>query len=540
MPEILIANGLLYDGTGKEPFFGSVLINDDRISKIFRGKTDLKQWKKKSGLMLINAAGRAVTPGFIDIHRHCDIQPFFGTGFGVPVLAQGITTVVAGNCGFSMTPVSEDEKIAEETYSFAEPVLGKPYRKIKRFEEYMNYLDQARLPVNFVSMIGCGTVKTAVKGFSSVPFTDEEMEKAVRYINDALAVGAAGVSAGIMYIPECYNSVNDYVRMLKPLKKYGVPLCVHMRGEGDSLTASVKEVIEIGKLAECPIEISHFKSCGKENWRKEIYNAIQLIEDARYRGQDVTCDFYPYDGGSTSMTTMIPPEFVAGDMQRALFDLGTKEGLEKFKRALGHKWSSWDNYAITLGWERIIISGVNKAENQRFVGKKVSDAAKDSGFESAADFAAWIMNDEDGKVAIINMSMCQEDIDEVAKLPYSCVISDSIYAETDKPHPRMYGAFPKILREYVRERHVLSMENAIYKMTALPAMRMKIAGRGKLEEGYFADINIFDPVKFKDTATYDKPAQLAEGLEKCFVNGKLAWEDGKICDDGCGKNLRRR
>lgn len=163
MPEILIANGLLYDGTGKEPFFGSVLINDDRISKIFRGKTDLKQWKKKSGLMLIDAAGLAVTPGFIDIHRHCDIQPFFGTGFGVPVLAQGITTVVAGNCGFSMTPVSEDEKIAEETYSFAEPVLGKPYRKIKRFEEYMNYLDQARLPVNFVSMIGCGTVKTAVK-----------------------------------------------------------------------------------------------------------------------------------------------------------------------------------------------------------------------------------------------------------------------------------------------------------------------------------------------------------------------------------------
>lgn len=240
------------------------------------------------------------------------------------------------------------------------------------------------------------------------------------------------------------------------------------------------------------------------------------------------------------MTTMIPPEFVAGDMQRALFDLGTKEGLEKFKRALGHKWSGWDNYAITLGWERIIISGVNKAENQRFVGKKVSDAAKDSGFESAADFAAWIMNDEDGKVAIINMSMCQEDIDEVAKLPYSCVISDSIYAETDKPHPRMYGAFPKILREYVRERRVLSIENAIYKMTALPAMRMKITGRGKLEEGYYADINIFDPLKFKDVATYDKPVQLAEGLEKCFVNGKLAWADGKICDDGCGKNLRRR
>lgn len=438
-----------------------------------------------------------------------------------------------------MVPVPEDEAKAEEMFAFAEPVVGPAYRGIHTYGQYMDALDKLKLPLNFASMIGSGTVKIAVKGFSNTPFTEAEMKKASDYIEDALEKGAVGVSAGIMYLPECYNSTDDYAKMLAPMEKYHTPLCVHIRGEGDSMVDSVKEVIEIGKKVGCPVEISHFKSCGMANWRKEIHRAIELIEQARKEGQDVTCDFYPYEGGSTSLTTMVPPAFVDGDMNRALERMGTKEGVEEFCKSLEINYDDWDNFAITLGWDRILISGVHKQSNQKFVGKMVSDAAKEYGFESDGAFVAWLLHDEEGKVAIINMSMCQDDIDTVAKLPYSNVISDSIYAVTDTPHPRMYGAFPKIIREYVQERHLYTMEEAIRKMTSLPAARMSIARRGQIAEGYYADINIFDPAELKDHATFEKPVQLASGIAKCFVNGKLAWEDGKLCNDACGKNLRR-
>lgn len=540
MTKLLITGGVIYDGSGNEPYKGKIYIEDEFIKKIYRegeGWEELEKIEKEAEI--INAEGYVVTPGFLDIHRHCDICPFYGTDFGRAMLAQGITTTVVGNCGFSMVPVSENDDNAEEMFAFAEPVVGPAYRGIHTYGEYMDALDQRKLPVNFASMVGSGTVKTAVKGFSNSPFTEMEMRKATAYIEDALEKGAVGVSAGIMYLPECYNTTEDYVRMLAPMKKYQVPLCVHIRGEGDSMVDSVKEVIEIGKRVGCPVEISHFKSCGMANWKKEIHRAIALIEEARKEGQDVTCDFYPYEGGSTSLTTMVPPAFVNGDMNQALRRMGTKEGAEEFCRSLEVTYEDWDNFAITLGWDRILISGVNKESNQRFVGKMVSEAAIDAGFASSGEFVAWLLHEEDGKVAIINMSMCQDDIDTVAKLPYSTIISDSIYAMTDTPHPRMYGAFPKIIREYVEERHLFTLQEAVRKMTSLPAARMNLAYRGQIKEGYYADINIFVPSEVKDYATFEHPVQLAGGISKCFVNGRLAWADGKMCDDGCGKNLRR-
>lgn len=541
MEKIFIINGLIYDGLGNDPFMGSVYIENDLIVKVFseheKDENMYQEYSKEA--LVIDAKGMAVTPGFIDIHRHCDIQPFYGTEFGKVMLAQGITTTVSGNCGFSMVPVPGDKKRAEEMFNFAEPVVGPVYKGIDTYKEYMHQLDKTTLPLNFASMIGSGTVKIAVKGFSNTKFTEEEMETASKYIEDALEEGAVGVSAGIMYLPECYNSTEDYEKMLKPMSKYGVPLCVHIRGEGDSLVESIKEVIEIGRKIPCPVEISHFKSCGMKNWKKEIFKAIKLIEDARSNGQDVTCDFYPYEGGSTSLTTMIPPVFVNGDMNKALEKLGTKEGIEEFCKSLEVVYEDWDNFAITLGWDRILISGVNKKENMKFVGKMVTDAAKEAGYNNVGAFVAWLLHEEDGNVAIINMSMCQEDIDVVAKLPYSNVISDSIYALTDTPHPRMYGAFSKVIREYVEERKVLSLQEAVRKMTSQPANRMGIVRRGQIIEGYYADINIFDPKKIRDHATFEEPTHLSTGISYSFINGKMVWENEKICSDSCGRNLRR-
>lgn len=533
MSEVLIKNALVVDGSGKLPFHGGLLIKDDRIVKVFKGDAEV------TAETVIDAQGKVVTPGFIDIHRHCDAKPLQGTSFAECMLRQGITTTVVGNCGISMTPAPSDLTRACEMYKFHEPVLG-PIKAgtVTSYQDYQKALSEVSMPLNFASMIGFGSIKISLKGFEDSPFTKEEIHKAYSLVDDALASGAAGISVGIMYLPECYTSTEEYAAILKAVGKHHAVVTAHIRGEGDSMVDSVREIIRIGREAGCAVEISHFKSCGMKNWRKDIHTAISLINEARAQGQDVSCDFYPYDGGSTSLTTMVPPQFVAGDMKHALARMGTDEGIEQFRRMSAIDYDDWDNFAITLGWDRIVISGVTREDNRKYLGKTVTQCAREYGFADDAEFVCRLLHDEDGNVAIINLSMCQDDIDAVARLPYSVVISDAIYADTDTPHPRMYGAFPKIIREYVNERHILTLEQAINKMTYLPAARMGLEGRGLLQEGFYADVNIFDPDEFRDNATFDEPALGATGLYRSLINGKVVVEDSKVINLDSGMVLK--
>ena len=566
MSTLLITNGLIYDGLGGKPYPGDILIDGDRIVQITARINASTEYaispsseyaiSPSSGHAIdvqadrvIDAKGMAVTPGFIDIHRHCDIKPLTGERFGDALLTQGITTTVVGNCGISLLPRSPDPDQARAMYDVYEPVLGPVSDLLLQngpatYEDYLLALDKSHLPVNFASMVGTGSVRIAVKGFDASPYTKEEMKAAQKLIESALTAGAAGISTGLMYVPECYSSKEEMVELLAPAGACGAALIAHIRGEGDSLVASVREIIAIGKEAGCPVEISHFKSCGIKNWRKSIHEAIAVIAQARASGQDVTCDFYPYDGGSTALTTMIPPAYIdafaRGDMKKAVASLGTAEGNVAFRNYCAREYADWDNYAISLGWDRTIVSAVVWPHNQRFVGKSIQQAAEEFGFADAASCAAWLMHDEEGKTAIISMSMCQYDVDTVAQLPFSSVISDSIYAKTDSPHPRLYGAFPKIIRDMVLERNLMTLPEAIRKMTDMPARRLKLADRGRLAEHCFADINIFDPTVFRDHATYANPAQLSTGLSYCLVNGQLALVDGIPSRGSFGTNLRVR
>lgn len=531
MKTILIKNGTVYDGLGGEPYRANLLLRDGRIAAIGSCETEAD--------LVIDAAGKVVCPGFVDIHRHCDAKPFNDPDFGRVELAQGITTTVVGNCGISMTPRPCGNAEAREMYDFDEAVMG-PIRTDGpvTYREYLEALDKTPLPINFASMIGTGAVKITVKGFSDKPYTQAELDQARAIIEDAMAAGAPGVSLGIMYLPECYSSTDEFAYILEPVGRWGGVITTHIRGEGDSMVESVREVIEIARKAGCALEISHFKSCGVDHWRKDIHTAIALIEEARKAGQDVTCDFYPYEGGSTALTTMLPPVFVAGDMTRALQELGTPEGVERFRRQSRVLYDDWDNFCVTLGWERIIISGVTLPEHRPMLGMTVPEAAEKFGFEDSEALAAHLMHTENGKTAIINMSMCQDDIDTVARLPYAVIISDAIYADTDTPHPRMYGAFPKVIREYVRERGLFTLQEAIRRMTSLPAARMKIRGRGSLAVGNFADVLVFDPAVFRDHATFTDPAQLATGLVYCIVNGEIAVDHDRRTGVMAGRNLR--
>lgn len=532
MKTILIKNGTVYDGLGNPGRRADVLLSDGKVAAIADSLPE-------SADIIIDATGKTVTPGFVDIHRHHDAKPLNDPQFGIVELSQGITTAVAGNCGISMTPRPEDDEDARAYYAFEEAVMGPiDLTGPKTYREYLSRLEGTPLPLNTAAMVGTGTVKVCVKGFSDQPYTKQELDTARSIIEDAMAAGAPGVSLGIMYLPECYSSTEEFAYILEPVGRYGRVITTHIRGEGDSMVQSVREVLEIARRVGCALEISHFKSCGMKNWGRDIHTAIADIEKARAEGMDVTVDFYPYEGGSTALTTMLPPVFVAGDMKRALADLGTPEGVEEFRRTSRVLYDDWDNFCITLGWDRIIISGVNRPENEKFLGLYVTEAAEKFGYPDPEALAAHLMHSEEGKTAIINMSMSQEDIDTVARLPWSNVISDAIYAKTDTPHPRMYGAFPKVLREYVAQRGIYSFEEAIRRMTSQPAARMGLEGRGTLTEGSFADVLVFDPASFRDNATFVSPANLATGLDYCIVNGEIAIEQGKRTGANAGKCLR--
>ncbi len=516
----LIKNGLIYDGSGNAPYKKNLVIENDKIA----GITDLSDI---SADVEINAEGLAVTPGFIDTHRHCDIAALYDEKFGELELAQGLTAVIGGNCG--LAPVPTTDKSRQEVYDFIEPCLGiaPPEMKLERFSDYIKALENTSMPIHMGSYLGTGAIKAAVKGFQKTPFTEEEMKTAQSYIVEGLKAGAFGLSMGIMYQPECYSTRDEIIRMLSVAAPFQRPLTCHIRGEGDNLVPSVKEIIEIAKRAELPLNISHFKSTGVKNWGKNIHQAIGLVEEARMKGQDITVDFYPYCGGSTTLISLLPPSILEDTMEAAIKKLAAKSGAEELKREIYKEHPGWDNMVTAIGWERIIISSVTKERNREFSGKNFREAAISKGYSDPCDFFCELLAEEQGKVGIIVLSMSQEDVDTVAGLPYSMLISDSLYGKSDCPHPRLYGSFPKFIREYVMERKILTLENAIHKMTYLPAKRLQIPGRGMLSEGNYADINIFDPCMLTDHAVYGKPKQLCTGIRFVLIDGTVVSERDK-------------
>jgi N-acyl-D-amino-acid deacylase len=528
----LIENGMIYDGTGAKPFNGDILIENEKIAAIRPRNGSNSETAETTGQdwqpdLIIYAGKKAVTPGFIDSHRHCDIAAVTDPSFGELELAQGITTALGGNCG--LTPFPYAEGTGQQMMDFIEPCLGKgpDWMRFAGFPEYMAALEAAKPYIHVGQMIGTGAVKIAAKGFGKAPFTKTEMDRAKGYIREALEAGAFGASLGIMYVPECYSTTEEFVELIKGVSKYNRIVACHIRGEGDSLVSSVEEVLKISRDAEVPVNISHFKSVGIENWQKAIYIAIEKIEQARAVGQDVTVDFYPYTGGSTTLMTLIPPSMQEPDMQDTIQKLSSPGGPDLLKKEIYRQHEGWDNLVLNIGWDRILISSVTQAANKQYVGSSVQQIAEKWGYDDPADFVCQLLIEEQGKVGIILMSMDQKDVDTIAKLPYSMVISDALYGNPDSPHPRLYGAFPRVIHDLVKERRILNLETAIHKMTKMTADRFRIAGRGSLAVGNYADINIFDPQRLMDQAAYSKPRQLSTGLDMAFIDGRLVWNDKK-------------
>jgi N-acyl-D-amino-acid deacylase len=522
---LLIRDGLIVDGSGDPPFRGDLLVDKGFIQGISAPGSPPGRNSAKAD-EVIDAAGALVCPGFIDMHRHCDTAAL-GEDFGLIEISQGITSCFAGNCG--MSPVPNEPATRRALQNYLAPCLGSFENEgFSSHREYLARLQSISLPVNMGFYAGMGALRVRVKGFDSAPYTAAEMDRARGFLQEALDCGAFGLSIGLMYVPELYSSTGEIAALASVMKGGKGILCTHMRWETEHLVKAVKEVISVAKEAEVPLEISHFKAAGLKAWHGVLHEAIETIEAERERGMDITVDFYPYDCGSSTMMQMLPPSYLAGGTEQAVAGLNRAENVEKLRRLLAEGEENWDNLSQTIGWDRTVISSVNLEENRKYLGKSVTACAEEYGFRDEAEMAAALMYSEKGKVAIINRSMSTEDIDTIARLPYSSLISDALYGDMRNPHPRLYGSFPRFLRDFVLERKVLDLPAAIRKMSAQPARRLGLKDRGLLLPGLRADLLIFDPERFRDQADYLAPARLAVGLDYAVINGKIAYRQGTI------------
>lgn len=527
----LIQGGMVYDGTGGQAQSADVLIRDGIIVQVKPGLT-------AENAEVISAHGRIVAPGFIDIHRHCDVSPFTDPRFGDIELAQGITAAVAGNCG--LAPVPSADASRAEWYDFIESVAG-PIPAGLCMDTYADYaalLENARLPLYMGFLAASGAIKAAVMGFSDGPYTAAGLALAKGHVREAMEAGALGVSLGIMYPPEAYSTAEELTAVAGAARAYDGVLCAHIRGEGDGLVDSVEEVICIAERAGLRLHISHFEATGIDNWHGTIFRAIDRIESARVHGLDVTADFYPYDGGATTMLSLLPKTVLRGSTQETLKSLATPEGKAFLKRELAKRHEGWDNMALSIGWDRILVNSLTRPEHAAFSGLSIADIAHRRGDAGPSDVLADLLIAGEGKAGVIVMSMCAEDVDDVARLPWTSLISDALYSGGENPHPRLCGSFPRFLRRFVTERPILSMEQAIRKMTRMPAQLMRMDGRGALLPGYNADIVIFDPRKFTDNATYVQSRQIATGMGLVLLGGVPAWGNDHRLESARGGVIR--
>lgn len=538
----LITNAWITDGSGGDSYFGEIALSEGRIRSVRR--LDPRAAEPRNSVEsegVLDAKGMTVTPGFVDIHRHHDLAALFDPAFGELELAQGITSVVGGNCGLGAFP--NQPAYHEAQASYIEPCLGRLPEgcRIRSFGEYYDALlakeRAGELALHTGALVGAGAVAAATMGYERRPFTQAERERAVSLLEEGLEAGGLGLSFGLMYEPECYLAREDLLALAKKCAQYDRLVTCHMRGEGDSLCESVEEIIGICREAGARLNISHFKVTGRRNWGHLLGRAIDLIEAARAEGFLVTVDAYPYPAGATTALSLIPPAVLAGG--RGLEYLGTKEGVRALKDSIYSRIDGWDNMVESIGFESVIIGGVSLEEDRIYTGLSIAEAAEKAGFSEPCEFFGPFVAREQGKIGVILMSMAKEDVERVLTLPYCCLISDGLYGGGDSPHPRLYGAFPKFLRTFVQENKLLSLEEAVYKMTLVPAERLGLAGRGLIREGYAADLNIFDPAAIEDRASFTSPKELSRGIAYTLIQGEIACMNSKTASEKHGTLLKK-
>lgn len=486
--DILLQNGKIIDGTGNSWYYGSVGIKDRKIIAVGRNING-------NAAKTIDAAGLIIAPGFIDVHTHIeDDEKRNPTADNF--IYDGVTTVITGNCGLS------------------NPDIG----------NYFRFLDSLKVSINTASLIGHNDVRKAVMGRANRDATESELQQMENIVDRAMKAGAVGLSTGLIYIPGTYAKTSEIVRLAKVAAKYNGVYATHMRDEGDSVTYAIQEALTIGREAKIPVQISHFKLSGQHNWGRSK-ETIAMIEAARREGIEVTIDQYPYTASSTSISTLIPDEILADGqdsikarlMRPEVKKYVIAEMLKKIKkRKLKHF-----SYAVVA----------NHTADTTYNGKSIEQINLLRGKKHKAKAEAETVIDImlNGGASAVFHGMSEEDVKRIMRYPFNMFASDASIRvmSAGVPHPRGYGTNARVLGKYVRDEKVISLEEAIRRMTSLPAQKFQLHNRGLLKEGYAADIAVFDENKVTDLSTFEKPHQYSAGFLFVIVNGKLTVDAGK-------------
>ena len=522
--DLVIKGGLVVDGTGNPWLRKDIGVTNGKITRLGHITEDSGE--------TIDATGMIVSPGFIDLHNHSDFS-ILAYPSAESYIMQGVTTAVVGNCGLSLAPLEPDKLALLKRYLLPFLKAGFDYGwEWRTLAEFYEKVERQGISLNLAPLVGQGTIRLAVKGFDSTGSSAEEMNQMKKLLAQSLEDGAFGMSTGLIYPPGCYSSTEELIELASVLREYGAIYTTHMRNEGDRLIEALEEAIEIAEANGIPIEISHHKAAGKSNWGK-VNATLRLMEQARQRGVEVNCDVYPYIAGSTTITTLLPTWTLAGGVEKMLDRLKDKRTTQSIKREVAA--------GLMAGWHGIFIAEC--PSKKEYEGESLEDILKETDrFDDPYEGLFDLLLEIEGNATIILFTMDEDDVRTVMSSPLSSFISDSWVTAPDaggKPHPRAYGTFPRVLGKYVREEKLLTLEQAIRKMTSLPAGKIGLKSRGILREGFWADVVIFDQAVIKDQATFDDPHQYPKGIEYVIVNGQVVVDHGRLTGVRPGKILRR-
>ena len=506
--DLVIRNGMIYDGSGQPPFSGDIAVNGDRIARL----GDVGDAK---GREEVDAGGMAVAPGFINMLSWAN-SALIHDGRSQSDIRQGVTLEVMGE-GFSMGPLNEsmkEEMLERQTdirYAIEWTTLG----------EYLQFLEDKGVSPNVASFVGNGSIRRHVIGYENRPATPTELDQMKMLVDKAMREGAVGLSSSLLYAPSMYADTAELVELSKVAARHNGLYISHIRDEGDVLLESIDELIRKSREAGLPAEVYHLKASGQSNWHK-MDLASDKFEAARAAGLEITADIYTYHASSTGLNVQLPDWAREGGIDAAIERLSDPETREKIISGI----------VFRNGPDSILLVGFRNPELRKYIGRRLSEVAEELG-KSPAETAVDLIVEDDSRIQVVYFSMSEDNIRKKMAVPWISFCSDAGSYATEgvflnqSTHPRAYGSFARVLGKYSRDEGILLLEEAVRRLSAYPADNLKLEGRGRLKAGHYADIVVFDPATVRDRATFEKPHQYAEGMIHVWVNGEQVLQNGE-------------